>query len=254
MIVQTIKTRKVTPKACTLFELLDESLTVLKERSVVAIASKIVSLCEGSVVPLDQADKDQLIEQYATYYLPRSFSRYQVSFTITNGWLVPGAGIDESNGSGHYILWPKDIQKTANDVRQYLRKKHGLTEVGVILTDSTTRPLMWGTTGIALAYSGFAPLKDYIGTPDLFGREFQFHKNNIANGLAAAAVVVMGEGAEQTPIAVVNDLPFVQFQDHDPTQEELTSLRIALEDDVYAPLIQTAPWQKGDGPPETTPA
>lgn len=247
MIVQTIKTRRVTANACTLLELLDESIPELKERTVVIITSKVVSLCEGGVVPIDSVDKDELIAKYADYYLPRNLSRYNVSFTITEGKLMPGAGIDESNGDEQYILWPQDAQKSANESRAHLMQKYGLKELGVIITDSTTRPFQWGTTGIGVAYSGFEPLKNYVGTKDLFGREFVFHKNNIMNGLAAAAVVQMGEGAEQTPLAIIEDVPFVRFVDHDPTAEELASLVIEPEDDVYAPFFRNAPWERGLG-------
>ena len=245
MQVQVIKTRKVTPECCTIFELLDEAITGLEEGNVVAVASKVVAICEGSVVPLEEADKDELIAEHASSYLPRSLSRYNVSFTITNGRLAPGAGIDESNAGGYFILWPKDVQRSANEIRAYLRQKYNLKNLGVVITDSTTRPMQWGTTGVALAHSGFKALHDYIGTLDLFGRPFEFHKNNIAQGLAAAAVLPMGEGAEQTPIAVVRDVPFVEFQDHDPTEKELKSLEIAPEDDLYAPFFQNAPWQPG---------
>jgi F420-0:gamma-glutamyl ligase len=247
MNIRTIKTRKVTPECCTIFELLDESITTLSEGSVVAIASKVVSLCEGGVVPLEGTDKDELIAEHASQFMDRSLSRYHVSFAIARGRLAPGAGIDESNAGGYYILWPQDAQKSANDIRAYLRQKYGLKKLGVIVTDSTTRPMQWGTTGVALSHSGFMALHDYIGTLDLFGRPFEFHKNNIAQGLAAATVLPMGEGAEQTPLAIAEDLPFVEFQDADPSAEELKALGIAPEDDLYAPFFANAPWQQGRG-------
>ena len=68
---------------------------------------------------------------------------------------------------------------------------------------------------------------------------------NVAQALAAAAVLVMGEADEQTPLAVVSDVPFVQFQDEDPSEAELEGLRIALQDDVYAPLLESVAWHKG---------
>ena len=55
----------------------------------------------------------------------------------------------------------------------------------------------------------------------------------------------MGEAAEQTPIAVVTNVPFVQFQDRVPTAEELHSLNMPIEDDLYAPILACAPWQRG---------
>lgn len=247
MKVEVYKTRKILPGSGTLLEVIDEYLPEVKENSVVVIASKIVATCEGSVVPINSVDIDDLIEEYSQYYLPRSLSRYKVSFTITKSRLVVGAGIDESNAGENYILWPKDAQASANEVRAHLMQKYGIKNVGVILSDSMTRPLQWGTTGVALSYSGFEPIYSYIGKPDLFGREFVYHTNSIVNGLAAAATMVMGEGAEQTPLAIVEDVPFVTFQDHDPTDEELAIQNIPIEDDVYAPMLNNAPWSKGRG-------
>lgn len=246
MQISVYKVPKITSKSHDLFDLIDSVLPVVPEGSIVAIAAKIVSLCEGRVVPVGQTDKDNLIKQEAQQFLPRSLSSYNVSFTITHNMLLPTAGIDESNADGHYILWPKDLQASANAIREHLVARHGITQVGVILTDSTTRAMQWGVTGVALAYSGFVPLKNYIGKPDVFGRELQYETSSTANGLAAAAVVMMGEGDEQTPIALIEELPFVEFQPRNPTEQELTDLRIQPEDDLYWPLIQNAPWVPGN--------
>jgi putative folate metabolism gamma-glutamate ligase len=246
MKVSVYKTDKVLPGSHDLFALLDASLPSLPDRSIVSVAAKIVSLCEGRVVSMDKAEKDDLIRQESQQYLPRNLSKYDVSFTITHHMLIPTAGIDESNGNGDYILWPKDLQASANAIREHLLEKHGLRHVGVIITDSTTRPLQWGTTGIAIAYSGFSPLKNYIGQEDIFGRKLEYQKASIANGLAAAAVTLMGEGNEQTPLALLEDLPFVDFQDSNPTQQELQALNIEPQDDLYWPLIRSAPWVKGE--------
>jgi F420-0:gamma-glutamyl ligase len=96
-----------------------------------------------------------------------------------------------------------------------------------------------------MAHSGFAAVNDYIGRPDIFGRTLHMTKVDVADALAAAAVLVMGEASEQTPLAVIGDLPFVRFQDRDPTPEELGSRWIDIEDDLYAPLLQAVPWRKG---------
>jgi putative folate metabolism gamma-glutamate ligase len=246
MIVKAIKTRKVTAGSGTLLELLDEYLTELKEGSVVAITSKVAALCEGRIVPKDQANKQDLVIREADYYLPKNLSKYGFSFTIIHNTLVPAAGVDESNGNGNYVLWPIDPQKTVNEVRHYLKKRFGLREIGVILTDSTARPLHYGTEGVAIRYSGFSPSNNYIGTPDLFGRTLEVSISNVVDALASAAVVVMGEGAEQTPIAVISDIPFVAFQDHDPTLEELKKFYLEhMEDDLFEPFLRQMGWREG---------
>ena len=247
MIATAYKTRLVTSGSCQLEELLDEALTDVPEGSVVAITSKIVSLCEGRTVPRQGIDKDALVAQHAQLYMPGQTNPYGITLSVARNTLVVAAGIDESNSDGDYVLWPADPQQSANAARRYLRQKFGRKRLGVILTDSATRPFQWGTTGIAIAYSGFAPLRDYVGKKDLFGRKFEYHTDSVVNGLAATAAMLMGEGSEQTPLAVLSELDFVEFVDHDPTPAELARLRIEANEDVYSPLIQGAPWLKGQG-------
>jgi F420-0:gamma-glutamyl ligase len=245
MIVTPLRTGLILPNQKTLAQLLDEYVKDLSEGSVLAITSKIVSLCEGRVVPVGTIDKNQLIKQESDYFLPSENHRYGYHFSVVNNTLISSAGIDESNGHGNYILWPKDPQRSANEIREFLKAKFDLTEVGVIITDSMSRVLRRGSTGTCLAHSGFLALKDYRHTKDLFGHELSFSIANLAEGLAAAAVVTMGEGTEQTPLATVTQLPFLKFQDRSPNQDELDELRLTLENDYFEVFINSAPWQKG---------
>jgi F420-0:gamma-glutamyl ligase len=248
MIVTAVKTRKVLPKACTLFELLDESLTEIKEKSVVSITSKVVSLCEGRVLPMEGVDKEALIRSEADKYMPTDFGKYGFHFTVTRNTLISMAGIDESNGNGNFVLWPSNPQKTANEVRAYLLDRFKLQDVGVIITDSTCMPPMRsGTVGVMLAHSGFAAVRSEVGRPDIFGRSFKFSKAGVGSGLAATANVVMGEGQEQTPIVLIEDVPFVEFERRDPTPEEISSVYISLDEDLYGPFIKSVPWRDGGG-------
>lgn len=247
MNVTAIRTDKILPKnAPSLTDFLDTYITELSENSVVAVASKVVSICEGRVVPIDSTDKDELIKQETSLYLPREDNPYRVTLSVTHNLLVAAGGVDESNSGDYYVLWPKDKQASANTIREHLAAKFNLKNVGVVVTDSTTRPFQWGTTGLGISHSGFKALKNYIGTHDIFGRELQFQQNNIMNGLAAAAVLLMGEGNEQQPLAIITDLPFVTFESYNPTAEDLDKLDISIEEDVYSPLLTNVPWQKGD--------
>jgi len=250
MRVYSIKTHKITDDR-DLLALLDRYLTSLDEGSVLAITSKIVSICQGRLVPVGSVDKQTLIEQEADLFLPRSSSRYNVSLTIKDNLLIPSAGLDESNAFGQYVLWPEDAQGVANQVRAHLCRRFSLRHVGVVITDSKTTPLRLGVTGVAIAHSGFLAINDFVGQEDLFGRQLAMTRVNIADALAVAAVLVMGESSEQTPLAVVDDLPFVHVQERDPTPEELQQRWIDLEDDLYAPLLQGAAWQKGGGKSQT---
>ncbi len=247
MIVKAVKTRIVKAGELDLLGFLDESIKDLKENTVVAVTSKVVGICEGRVIPISgSVDRNELVRQEADFYLPASLSKYDFSFTITHGTLVPVSGIDESNGNGNYVLWPKNPPASANKIRTHLRQKFGLKNLGVVITDSTARPLHYGTEGVCIAFSGFSAMNDYKGKPDLFGRPFKVSISNVADGLASSAVLVMGEGTEQTPIAIVENIPFTQFQDHDPTAAELNAFYISIkEDDLFAPFLTNVEWIPG---------
>ena len=245
MQVSAMKTHKITVHDTDIYAVLDRYVASFEERSILVITSKIISICQGHVANIEDSDKTCLIEREADYFIPPQLSKYNITLTIKDNILIPTAGIDESNGNGYYILWPRDSQKTANKVREYLQNRFARREVGVIITDSTTTPLRAGVTGIAMAHSGFRALNDYAGTTDVFGHPLRLTKVDVANALAAAAVLVMGEGDEQTPLAVIRDLPCVTFQARHPSTGELQQLRMALEDDLYAPLLQSVRWSKG---------
>lgn len=246
MHVTAVKTPIITPESQNLLAVLDAALPELTEGDIVAITSKIVSICEGSVVPSGAIDKETLIAQEAERYLPGSFSRYSYHFSFKYHTLAGAAGIDESNSSGHFILWPRDPQATADAIWQHLRSRYGLKNLGVIITDSASQPMRRGAIGIALTHSGFVPLRRYVGQADLFGRPFVAEHANVSGGLAATAVFAMGEGSEQTPLCVISDAPNIEFQQHPPSSEELDQLHLTLETDLYAPFYATAPWRPTD--------
>ena len=127
-----------------------------------------------------------------------------------------------------------------------LSKKYKVKNVGIIITDSHTIPLRRGVLGISLAHYCFNPLKDYRDKPDLFGRIFKMTQTNIAYGLAAASVVIMGEGSESTPIAIISDIPWVKFVSK-PKKSKLpfSSFEIKTKEDLYYPLFSSVPWRKG---------
>lgn len=246
MKVNAFKTPLISPGADTsIYDVFDNTLADVPEKSIVVVTSKIISLCQGRIVKVDKADKQELIEQESSYFLPREVSPSGYTLSITHNLLVPAAGIDESNGNGYYILWPEDIHETARNIRTHLADRFKRADLGVLITDSRTTPMRWGTTGVALSYAGFAGLNDFIGKPDLFGRPMEVTKVNVADGLAASAVVCMGESDEQTPLACISDADFVRFDAEAPTLEELQSWQIPMDMDLYGPMLTAIAWKKG---------
>lgn len=245
MQVKQIKTHKVV-SGDDIFSILDTYLPTLEENTIVAVTSKIVGICEGRLIKAHSTvQKFKLAEKEAEYYLPPEENQYGIMLSINHNLLVASAGIDASNSDGYFSLWPKDPQRSVNQIREHFVKKYKRKHIGVILTDSKLSPLRWGVTGYAIAHSGFRALNSYIGKEDLFGRVMHAEQLNVMDSLAAASVAVMGEGAEQTPLAVITDVPMVEFQEKNPTAEELDALQISIEDDVYAAMLKSVQWRKG---------
>jgi F420-0:gamma-glutamyl ligase len=144
------------------------------------------------------------------------------------------------------VLWPENLQQSVNQIREHLTERFKHKYIGVIITDMAAIPLQKGLLAGPIAYSGFAPFKNLTGTPDVFGRIFKYSWEGHLQGLAAAAGVVMGEGAEQTPIGIITDIPFLTFQSRNPTRAELNSLKMAPDEDMYGQMIEAVKWEKGN--------
>lgn len=245
MKITAVKTHKITGDDKDIIAVLDKYLVDFTDKSILVIASKILAITQGRVVQGSLKDHTEMIKKEADYYLPPEDNAYHLYITQKNNMLTYSSGMDESNGNGSIVLWPENIQKSANSIREYLSNRFGHSNVGVIITDMTAIPLQRGVIAGPIGYSGFVPLKKLTGTPDLFGRKLNHTVVGIVQGLAAGAGVVMGEGSEQTPLAVVADIPFVTFQDRNPTEEELVQLTIAAEEDLFGSLLTSVAWKKG---------
>jgi len=229
-----------------LFDVLKKSIKKVPEGSILVIASKIVALHQGrTVLKTKIKDKDELIKKESTKYLPRkNVPKGYAMLTLKNNLIIPSAGIDESNSGEYYILWPEKLEKTVWGIYSYIKKQYKVKKFGVLIVDSHTVPLRRGVMGVALAYAGFKPLNDYRGTKDLFGRDYKVSSTNVADGLAASAVLAMGEGTERTPLALVTDIPFVQFISKSYKPKKNQSFNIGWNEDLYGPLLKAIKWKK----------
>lgn len=228
MIIKPLKTR-VFKEGEDLFSFVIQYFEKIPEQSVIVITSKIVALSEKrTVIVKNDKTKEKLIREESEFALPTKY----VWLTIKDGVVMASAGIDESNANGKLILLPKDSFKVAHYLRKKLQQKYKTKKLGVLITDSRTIPLRSGVVGVALGYAGFSGIKSYVGTPDIFKRKFKFSRANIADSLATGAVLVMGEGNEQQPLAIIKKAP-IKFCN----RVDKTELRINVKDDMYRPLF-----------------
>ena len=196
----------------------------LQDGDIVVIAQKIVSLSEGRTVQLDgievsraaqelarQSDKDpRLVELILRE--SAEIIRHKPGVIIARhrlGLIGANAGIDQSNidhANGECaLLLPEDPDKSAAMLREALTASGG-GKVGVIISDSMNRPWRLGTIGTAIGSAGVNVLDDRRGESDLYGRELKVTMTNRVDAIAAAAVLIMGETTELTPVAVVRGL------------------------------------------------
>lgn len=182
----------------------------LREKDIVVITSKIIALSQGRIVAVHSLkEKESLVKRESKKVITTPW--FLLGFKY--GEWRPNAGIDESNAYKKLILLPKEPWRTARDLQKALKKKYKLKRLGVLITDTRTKPLEKGTIGSALAFFGFVPFKSYVGRKDLFGKSFKWTRVNLAQGLAAAAGLVMGEGKECNPLAIIRGAP-VRFTEH----------------------------------------
>jgi coenzyme F420-0:L-glutamate ligase/coenzyme F420-1:gamma-L-glutamate ligase len=124
------------------------------------------------------------------------------------GWVCANAGVDRSNvpqakaGDETVLRLPLDPDASAARLRQQLLVDLGV-EVGVIIADSHGRPHRNGVIGVAIGAAGLPALEDWRGRSDLFGYTLQHTEVALADQIASAATLLLGQAAEGTPVVVV---------------------------------------------------
>ncbi len=187
----------------------------LADGDILAVASKLVSMAEGRLVNLGNVIPSREAAEMSERYRmdPRLVEVIigeadhvlgglpGVLLTLKDGVLAANAGVDASNTPMGYVsLWPSDPQRSADELREALTDN---VRPAVLIVDSRVTPLRLGTTGLALAVSGFEPTMDLRGLPDLYGKTLSYTWHSIADDLASAAHFLMGEADEGIPAVIV---------------------------------------------------
>ena len=215
--------------AALIVEALDTARITLAARDVVVVAQKVVSKAEGRLVDLDSVVPSARAQRYAalTRKDPRlvelvlgeteEIVRAVPGVLIVRhrlGFVMANAGVDRSNVPSHcdgepprerVLLLPRDPDASAAELRRRLLERDG-APVGVIVSDSFGRPWRLGVQNVALGSAGLPSLVDRRGERDRSGRAMEVTEVALADAIAAAAGLVMGEAAEGTPVALVRGL------------------------------------------------
>lgn len=196
-----------------------EQIGGLRDGDIVILSSKVVATVQGRVRALARirpsararalAKRSRQAPEFVELVLREADRILSVSkgaiLTIKGGIICANAGADLSNAPpGHAVLMPAKPDRAAEELRQALSDGANV-DIGVIIADSSVKPLRLGTVGQAVGVAGMEPVADCRGQPDLYGRPLRITFRAIADQLATAAQVVMGEGAERVPVVVVRD-------------------------------------------------
>jgi coenzyme F420-0:L-glutamate ligase len=218
----------------TILESLKEKHLELENNDVLAIASKIVSYSQGCIVKLSEvkpserakelAKKYSLEPEFAELLLHEAERFYggveKAVLTLKDNVLTANAGMDNKNAPlGSVVLWPEHLKEWLTCFRGDVKRVTG-KHVAVMVVDSGLIPLRIGTIGLALAVAGFKPIRECRGKIDLYGRRITITRHAVADDLASAAHLLMGEAAEKTPVILIKDAP-VDFDDDTHDSEEM---------------------------------
>jgi coenzyme F420-0:L-glutamate ligase len=176
----------------------------LKNGDILVIASKALSYCQGRLVKVtNKKEFQELVRKESDKVLLDG----DMVITMKNKVLIPNAGIDNSNTpKDQVVLWPKDPFADARKIRREILKEYKLKKLGILISDSHCQPLRLGTSGIAIGWAGFEGVADERGKKDLFGKKMHYTQMAVADCIASAANLLMGETDASIPFVVIRDL------------------------------------------------
>ena len=210
----------------------------IRNRDVLVIGQKAVSKAEGRIVDVGEvkpsaraihiAKRTGKRPEFVEVVLGESSKVLRAdgdAFIVTTktGATCLNAGVDKSNVKGDtvYALLPRNPDASARKLMRRIKTLTGKT-VGVIICDTRSRPFRLGQIEECIGIAGLNPIVDYRGQKDLFGYTLRFKNVALADELASAAELVMGQGREATPIAIIRGLKRALFR------ERATSKRIVV--------------------------
>ncbi len=218
----------------------------IEDEDVIVVAQKVVSKAEKRIVRL----KD-VVSSRKAFKLARAVRKSPKFVELVlreakrvlkatreillvedrRGLVCINAGIDKSNveGKGNFALLPENPDNSAERCRSTLKDLTG-KNVAVVISDTFSRPFRRGQVNFAIGLAGINPFKDYRGTEDLFGQVLKVKNVAVADEIAAAAELLMGQGKEATPVVILRGLKrLVDFRE----DEGAGKLSISKREDLF---------------------
>ena len=198
--------------------------TPIQEGDIVVITHVVVSRIEGRTVDLRQVKPSKVAENFAAFtgkdprlvevilQNSRAVRRMRVGLLVTetpDGVVCANSGVDVSNVSGGDVAapLPEDADASAKRIKERLSLLSG-KEVAVIVCDSHGRAFRLGAVNVAIGLHGLSAIWDRRGEKDLFGYQLKVKEIAVADELASAAELVIGQADEGVPVAIIRGYPY----------------------------------------------
>lgn len=203
--------------------------TELMDGDIVVLSHVIVSRAEGRTVDLKDVEPSPIAERFAEFTMKdprlvevvlgdsRAVRRMAPGVLITEtrqGFVCANAGVDKSNVPGEDVvaLLPEDPDKSAEVFRRRVLELSG-RRIAVIVCDTHGRGHRDGEVNVTVGASGLSVIRDRRGEFDLFGYELKVKRTAVADELASAAELVIGQADEGIPVAIIRGY------DYEPSEE-----------------------------------
>jgi len=206
----------------------------IQDGDIIVVTHVVVSRAEGNVINLDDVEPSEFAKCIAMQYEKdpalvevvlresKSIVRMHSGILITeskHGFVCANSGVDKSNVPGERIvaLLPKNPDDSAARIRNEIKRFTGC-DVAVIISDTHGRPLREGEINIAIGTAGIEPIRDRRGEKDLFGYTLRIKQTAIADELASAAELVIGQANEGVPAAIIRGYNYPKSETATATQ------------------------------------
>jgi len=208
--------------------------TPIQNGDIIVVTHVIVSRAEGSIVNLDDVTPSAFAKSIAEQYEKdpalvevvlresESVVRMDRGILITeskHGFVCANSGVDKSNVPGERVvaLLPKNPDDSAENIRKEIKRLTGC-DVAVIISDTHGRPLREGEINVAIGVAGINPIRDRRGEKDLFGYVLRVKQTAVADELASAAELVVGQADEGIPAAIIRGYNYPKSEDAKATE------------------------------------
>jgi coenzyme F420-0:L-glutamate ligase/coenzyme F420-1:gamma-L-glutamate ligase len=190
----------------------------IQNGDIIVLCHVVVSRSEGNIIDLTSIQPSVVANNFAEFTEKdprlvevilresRAIRRMASGVLVTEtmqGFVCANSGVDKSNVPGNDIVspLPKDPDISAKNIRR--RFKELGVEVVAIIADTHGRAHRDGEVNVAVGSSGINVIRDRRGEKDLFGYELKVKRTAIADELAAAAELVIGQANEGIPVAII---------------------------------------------------